>query len=403
MRLIFYFLFLLPVFCFGKSPNQIEDKISIGTKKTIHSSILNEDREVWVYMPESARADNKTRYPVIYLLDGKDFFHFTTGIVGELGALGKMPKMIVVAVISRDRGSDFTPTHSLLARDGTVDADFKNSGRGEKFTTFLQKELIPYIDSHYSTAPYRMFVGHSLGGLAVLNSLINYPSLFNAYVAIDPSLWWDNHLIMKQAQNILTQTDYTGKSLYFASSNTLEKGMDTVRVINDTAYGNGNVRNNFNFREILKKSKNLQWAWKFYPEDNHSSVPLIAEYDAFRSIFKQYEMDKDLSDTSITVEYIKDHYRTVSAILQYSVSPPQNIVNILGYIALGNKAFDKAYSFFKLNIENYPTSSNAYDSLGDYYVERNEKRKAIESYKKALTLKEVAETRKKLETLHPKK
>ena len=354
-------------------------------------------------MPESARADNKTRYPVIYLLDGKDFFHFTTGIVGELGALGKMPKMIVVAVISRDRGSDFTPTHSLLARDGTVDADFKNSGRGEKFTTFLQKELIPYIDSHYSTAPYRMFVGHSLGGLAVLNSLINYPSLFNAYVAIDPSLWWDNHLIMKQAQNILTQTDYTGKSLYFASSNTLEKGMDTVRVINDTAYGNGNVRNNFNFREILKKSKNLQWAWKFYPEDNHSSVPLIAEYDAFRSIFKQYEMDKDLSDTSITVEYIKDHYRTVSAILQYSVSPPQNIVNILGYIALGNKAFDKAYSFFKLNIENYPTSSNAYDSLGDYYVERNEKRKAIESYKKALTLKEVAETRKKLETLHPKK
>ncbi|HYK76080.1 MAG TPA: alpha/beta hydrolase-fold protein [Daejeonella sp.] len=403
MKIIFYILLLFPAFCLGQAPGQLNDQISIGTKKTIYSNILNEDREIWVYMPEAGRADSKTQYPVMYLLDGKDFFHFTTGIVSELSALGKMPKMIVVGIVNKDRGSDFTPTHSLLARDGTVDADFKNSGRGEKFTSFLQKELIPFINSHYSTAPFRMFVGHSLGGLAVLNSLINHPSLFNAYVAIDPSLWWDNHLIMKQAQNVLTQKDYADKSLYFASSNTMEKGMDTVRVIIDTAYGNGNVRNNFQFREILKKSKNLQWAWKFYPEDNHSSVPLISEYDAFRSIFKKYEMDKDISDTSITVEYIKDHYHTVSAMLQYAVSPPQNIVNILGYIALGNKTYDKAYSFFKLNIDNYPASSNVYDSLGDFYVETNDQKKALEAFKKALSLMEVPETRKKLEKLQAKK
>lgn len=402
MRTIFYILFFLPLFCFGQASKHIDDKISIGTRKTLHSRILNEDREIWIYTPKSMNTDSKTQYPVMYLLDGKDFFHFTTGIVGELSNLGKMPAMIVVGIISKDRGSDFTPTHSLLSRDGTPDADFKRSGRAEKFISFLHKELIPYIDSRLNTLPYRMFVGHSLGGLAVLHSFLNYPSLFNSYIAIDPSLWWDSCLIIKQAQNVLSQHDYTGKSLYFASSNTMEKGMDTVRVLSDTAYSNGNVRNNFHFREILQKSKNLWWAWKFYAEDNHSSVPLIAEYDALRSIFKKYEMSKDINDTSITVEYIKDHYRAVSAMVQYPVLPPQHIVNILGYICLGNKMYEKAYVFFMLNIDNYPNSSNAYDSLGDYYIERNEKKKAIESYKKALSLQEVAGTRKKLEALQAK-
>jgi uncharacterized protein len=356
-----------------------------------------------VYVPESAKADSKTRYPVMYLLDGKDFFHSMTGMAGYLSALGKMPEMIVVGIMNNDRGSDLTPTQSKFSRDGMVDPDFKNSGRGKKFTSFIEKELMPHIDARYNTAPYRMFVGHSLGGLTVLNALINHPTLFTSYVAIDPSVWWDNHLIMKQAQNVLTQKDYAGKSLYYAASNTMEKGMDTVRVVKDTAYANGNVRNNFQFRETLRKSNNLQWAWKFYPEDNHSSVPLLSQYDALRFIFKKYELDKDVQDPTITMEYIKDHYRVVSAIMQYPVIPSEGTVNILGYTALGNKQYDRAYSFFKMNIDNYPTSSNVYDSMGDYYLQRGDKKKAIEAFKKALTLQEMAATRKKLEQLQARK
>ncbi|MHC2990136.1 hypothetical protein OB13_00450, partial [Pontibacter sp. HJ8] len=375
----------------------------IGTKEIIHSTILEEDREIWVYVPASAGADNKTRYPVMYLLDGRDFFHSMTGIAGYLSTDGKMPEMIVVGIVNRDRGSDLTPTRSMLSRDGSVDPDFRNSGRGEKFISFIQKELMPHIDARYNTAPYRMFVGHSLGGLTVLHAFVNHPALFTSYVAIDPSLWWDNHLIVKQTEKALAQKDYAGKSLFFAASNTMEKGMDTIRVIKDTAYGNGNVRNNFQFRETLRKSKNLAWAWKFYPEDNHSSVPLPAQYDALRFIFKKYEMDKDIQDPTITVEYIQDHYRSVSALMQYPVLPSQGIVNILGYISMGNKHYDKAYGFFKMNIDNYPTSTNAYDSMGDYYVERKDKKKAIEAFKKALALEEVPQTRKKLEQLQARK
>ena len=89
--------------------------------------------------------------------------------------------------------------------------------------------------------------------------------------------------------------------------------------------------------------------------------------------------------------------------LGYSVPPPQSIVNFLGYNNLSGKLYDKAYSFFKMNIDNYPASSNAHDSMGDFYVEKNDRKKAIASFEKALSLKEVSETRKKLEKLQEKK
>lgn len=400
MRLLLSILLLFPAFCFGQSSNHTENEITIGKRLIIYSSILEEDREVWVYVPRSAGAE---RFPVMYLLDGKDFFHSMTGMVGELSSIGRMPKMIVVGIMNKDRGADFTPTRSRFGRDGTVDSDFENSGRGEKFISFIQKELMPYVESHYNTQPYRMYVGHSLGGLSVLHALVNHPNLFNSYVVMDPSVWWDNHLIVRQAQEAFIQKDYAHKSLYYAASNTMEKGMDTVRVIKDTTYANGNVRNHFQFREILRKNKSLYWAWKFYPEENHSSVPLPSQYDALRFIFRKYELGKDLQDTSMTAEYINDHYRTVSSMMQYNVLPSQGTVNLLGYISMGNKQYDKAYGFFKMNIENYPSSPNVYDSMGDYYVERGNKKKAIEAFKKALTLQEVAETRKKLEMLQAKK
>jgi predicted alpha/beta superfamily hydrolase len=406
MRNILYILLFLPLTSFGQASNQNDNKISIGTIETIQSTILNEKREMLVYVPSSGSATNKTRYPVMYLLDGYSFFHSATGMVQYLSAIGKMPEMIVVAIVNTDRVRDLTPTHSTSWSDGEQDANhFKNSGGGEKFISFIERELIPYIDSHYKTEPYRMFVGHSLGGLTVLNTLINNPKLFNSYMAIDPTIWWDNKTIMTQAAIVLKQKQYTGKKLFFASANTMNKGMDTIRVAKDTAIGNLHVRHNLQFREILKENKNnkLDWKWKYYTDDNHPSVPLIAEYDALRFFFKNYELPKELDDRSINAEYIQNHYQNISVMLGFSVLPPQSAINFLGYNNLSSKLYDKAYSFFKMNIDNYPASSNAYDSMGDFYVEKDDRKKAIESFEKALSLKEVHETRKKLVKLQAKK
>ena len=57
MRNILYILLFLPVFGFGQASNQNDNKIAIGTIETIHSAILNEKREILVYVPNSGGID----------------------------------------------------------------------------------------------------------------------------------------------------------------------------------------------------------------------------------------------------------------------------------------------------------------------------------------------------------
>src|SRR5580765_6801880 len=210
------FLLFLPVISVVA---QTDNKIVLGTIDTVKSKILNEDRKVWVYVPNSAPGSvyAKQRYPVVYLLDGDSHFDSVVGMIHQLSSVNAntiCPEMIVVGIPNTDRTRDLTPTH--------VDTDaFKTSGGGEKFLAFIEKELIPYIDSHYQTTPYRMFVGHSFGGLIVMDALVNHTDLFNTYVAIDPSLWWDKKNLLMSSKKPLTERSFKGKSLYLGIANTM--------------------------------------------------------------------------------------------------------------------------------------------------------------------------------------
>ena len=134
-----------------------------------------------------------------------------------------IPEMIVVGIINTNRNRDLTPTH-----DASI-FETSNVG-GEWFSSFLEKELLPYINAHYTTAPYRLLIGYSLGGLLVVNTLLKYAYLFNSYVAIDPSLWWDNRQLLNQSADMLSHKQLKGKTLYLAIANSLPAGMsDTAQ------------------------------------------------------------------------------------------------------------------------------------------------------------------------------
>src|SRR6201999_1400890 len=100
----------------------------------------------------------------------------------------------------------------------------RGTGGGENFTAFIEKELMPHIDSLYPTAPYRILIGHSLGGLMVINTMVNHPNLFSAYIAIDPSMWWDDRKLLQQTATVLTREKFTGKTLFLAIANTMPAG-----------------------------------------------------------------------------------------------------------------------------------------------------------------------------------
>src|SRR6516162_4091629 len=170
----------------------------------VHSNVLNEDRVIWVRMPAASRG-KKESYPVLYMTDGGTNVNEIGSIIDFLADNNFIPPLIVVGITNTDRNRDLTPTHADEKHsDGTVEP-VPTSGGADKFLDFIQAELVPEIEKRYATQPYRIFTGHSFGGLFAIHALITRPDLFNAYLAVSPSLWWDDAHTLHQAQQFFAK------------------------------------------------------------------------------------------------------------------------------------------------------------------------------------------------------
>ncbi|WP_082773760.1 alpha/beta hydrolase [Hymenobacter sp. PAMC 26628] len=234
--------------------------------------------------------------------------------------------------------------------------------------------MIPYIDAHYPTTPHRTLIGHSFGGLLVMNTLVHHPSLFDNYVAIDPSMFWDQEKLLKQAHEALAQPQFAGRSLFVASANST--GQDSLQVLKNTSSGGAFTRSKWKLRDELarNRSNGLRSAYRYYPADTHNTVPLPATYDALHFLFPGYALSpaltNDLSDTASKVDQaalLEAHYRQISAQTGYPVLPPEVTVNGMAYYMMLKGQAARSLALFQLNARNYPTSFNVHDSLGDYY------------------------------------
>ena len=356
-------VFSLVVLLFGcqKPKDQIAqtNKINFGIIDSIFSKTLNEQRKIWVYVPnnESASASSKTKYPVLYLLDGDAHFYSVAGLIHQLSTINGntlCPEMIIVGIPNTDRTKDLTPTHVTKVFGDTTFS--KTSGGGESFTKFISEELIPYIDQNYPTTSHRTLIGHSLGGLFAINTVVHHPELFSNYVAIDPSMWWDERKLTGQADSLLNLKRYEHKSLFIAIANTMKKGMKLPDLKNDTTEDTEHIRSIVELTERIKSKTNsgLTFESKYYAEDDHGSVPLIAEHDALRYLFGWYKLQgldeyfnaKTKTTSSDLVNAINEHYKNVSDHFGYTVLPAETAVNSLAYGFMNNKMAEKAYALF---------------------------------------------------------
>ena len=365
-------------------------------------------------MPEGAQTGLSAvqRYPVVYLLDGDAHFLSVAGMIQQLSTVnGNMvcPEMIVVGIPNTDRTRDLTPTH-VDADPPYMDSAFsKTSGGGEKFMAFIEKELIPHIDSAYPTEPYKMLIGHSFGGLTVMNTFVNHNKLFNAYICIDPSMWWDHQKLLAASKKVLTEKKFEGTAFYLGIANTMDDGMNIKSIRKDTAGSSKHIRSILTLRDYFEgnKQNGLKFSSKYYPGDSHGSVPLITEYDALRFIFDFYPLKltpKDFTDSStVLANKLAAHFTQVSGKMGYTAKPSEYMVNSIAYDALATKQFKKAESLFRLNLAYFPQSANVYDSMGDYYNALGDTTNAIAQFRKALSIKENPETKMKLDALLNKK
>jgi len=243
----------------------------IGEIRTVKSKILNEERTLNIYLPQNF--DKKKSYPIIYLLDGsmnEDFIH-VTGLIQFFNQMYSMPETIVVGIANIDRKRDFT-FHTDLK---DLQKDYPTTGHSDKFISFLEKELKPYIDSQFKTTDNYLF-GQSLGGLLATEILLKKPEMFNNYFIISPSLWWDDESLLKQANQLLNKIPDTKKFIYVS----VGKGEHSVM-----------VKDAEDLYDVLKKSGKKNWTveYKMMETDNHATILHRSLYEGLVKLFPYKE------------------------------------------------------------------------------------------------------------------
>ena len=338
--------------------NAGDHKYSIGEKMSLKSEVLNEERSIIVYTPQTYYL-GKHDYPVMYLLDGGAHFHHVSGIVQFLSGHGSMPEMIVVAVQNVDRTRDFSPTHN---------PKWPTTGGAEKFMGFLEDELMLYVSSNFRTQPYEILVGHSFGGTFAAYALLKSPDLFNAYIAISPYLMYDDDYMVKQSEKKLLK-NYNEPVQFYMTVGDEPDYFETLAT----------------FQGIIeeKSPKGFEFTYVKMENENHGTIPHLSVYNGLESIYSGWRLPKDaFSEGGLAA--VDDHYKMLSKKYGYDIETPEYTINALGYYLLNNDTMEKAIAVFKENVKRFPKSANVYDSLGEAYEGINEFEKAEKNYKIAV-------------------
>jgi predicted alpha/beta superfamily hydrolase len=250
----------------------------LGEIQEIQSKELAEKRVLNIYLPEGYNANDTTKYPVIYLLDGsadEDFIHIV-GLVqfNSFEWINQVPKSIVVGIATVDRKRDFTfPTS--IAED---QKKYPTTGHSDHFMAFIEKELQPYIEKKYKTTAGKTIIGQSLGGLLATEILLKKPTLFNTYIIVSPSLWWDNGSLLNQDSKILQESFTQATKVYIGVG---KEGL-TPTAMPRVMEVDANL-----LAEKMKetKSKTVRVYFDYLPLENHATILHQAVSNAFRLLY----------------------------------------------------------------------------------------------------------------------
>jgi predicted alpha/beta superfamily hydrolase len=264
--------------------------VSIGERVKLNSLHLNEEREIQILLPESYQSNTDATYPVIYLIDGDYTFHGLSGMLDFLANKAQLiPDVILVGIA--DKGTDIYRQYMTPAG---LTAPFKkeDAGKAELFLTFLEKELKPYINSHYRAANNSILVGHSMGGLFVLNALLESPNAFEHFVSMSPSVWLNDHAIMAKAKSFIGKSKHKPTSLYLSLGDETRSGLYGILQLLDET-----------------QAKNIDWQFSHYPDENHNSVGLVALRADLKQIFNGWRISDKKLESSMTAEQLLAHYQ----------------------------------------------------------------------------------------------
>lgn len=337
---------------------------SIAQKYQMQSKHLGESREFYISLPESYQQKPNASYPVMYLLDGGQNMMHAVASAQMLALWRGIPELIIVAIPSKNRGRDFTPSN--------VPSYSAQSGGGAKFMAFIKQEIAPYIEQQYRTHPFRILQGHSLGGLFAANELMQQSDFFGSFIIIAPSLWWNDFEMIKVAKTYFKSNTGLNKSVHFS-------------IGEHDGYGMRQELKQFVEHIGQSKQGNVFYQHQEYAAEGHMSAPLKANYDGLLHVFSDIKYDKEGWDTFSAEAFVLFEQRLKQ---KYGPSAIQTAEN---YVALANHLISKGdFSggalVYQSNAAAYPDFPPNHSWLANAYVLDGQLDKAKAQYQIAYEL-----------------
>jgi hypothetical protein len=250
---ILLFIFLTIPSCSNAS--QQVDPIPEHETFTIQSKYVGEIRTINIWTPPAYKTGTDS-LPVMFMADGgiieEDFPHIANTL-SKLIKSKSIPPMILVGIANTQRRRDLTgPTE--IAKDKEIAPVVSGA---ENFRAFIKEELFAEINKRYRTSSEKSIIGESLSGLFVMETFFLAPDMFDNYIAFDPSMWWNNHYLVRTAKEYLANFPKTEKRIWFAGSS----AEDISQYTSDLA-------------EIFKTENysTIKWNYSPEPKEKHNTI-----------------------------------------------------------------------------------------------------------------------------------
>jgi predicted alpha/beta superfamily hydrolase len=339
---------------------------------TLQSRFLDDAREIRIALPRDYdRSDD--RYPVLYVLDADWHLLPAVAAVRMLAETSyiqshRIPDLIVVGIARGDRNRDCTPTRC----ESQHGMSFPTSGGADTFHRFLEEELIPAVDSRFRTHPHRILAGWSLGGLFAMHALLEWPDIFNGYIAISPSLWWDGRLLVDRAEELARSGAVRDRDLVLTIGTSEEGGL-CFEAVQDLVQ---------RWREVPLPG--LRMSFLEIPGEDHNHGPYKAYFDGLRTIFADWFFPEAAFEGGL--ETLESHYAALSGRYGHPVGIPDHLFVALARSYLAEERFTEALDVVEAECAQNPGSAMSRFHLGEIRRQAHDPAGARDAYRRAMEL-----------------
>ncbi len=246
---------VLAILYAGACSSPQDESVPLHDSFSIESQVMNESRLINVYVPPDYGKSTAASYPVLYMPDGgigEDFPHIANTIDSAIRA-GEMRSIVLVGIENTERRRDMTgPTE--VAEDRKIAPQV---GGSAVFRSFIADELVPQIHSRYRVTDESGIIGESAAGLFIVETFFLQPDLFDVFIAISPSIWWNNEEIARRAAERMITGSGADIDLYLTSANEADIAPAVSRLA-----------------EVLRISapSGLRWQYDARPDLRHDNI-----------------------------------------------------------------------------------------------------------------------------------